>query len=207
MKKYLSILFILPLLFISLAPISTPTYLIETCHAQGLEDLKKQGDDVATSNPQAVEARAPFFPGQDSYENIGDYISGFYTFSIWVVTIISVIMIIWGAYMIITSSGNPEAIKKGREIIFSALVSLGLLVMATVILGIINPQLVKNPWVDLGLPNYGQSGDSIPANNGDSTNDGTDSINKEDNIGTNDNFFPAPTPSTPIKAPEGPIAS
>jgi len=114
-----------------------------------------------TNNPQPVTAKAPFFPGHTTYTSIGDYVSGFYTFSIWLVTIISVIMIIWGAYLIITSSGNPESVKKGREIIISSLASLGILLMATVILGIINPQIIQNPWVR--LPNYGQNGSGTGA--------------------------------------------
>lgn len=217
MKKYLLIIFILPLLLISFSPFTSSSSLIEICHADDLGATAGGGGSAQLdySDPQAVDARAPFFPGQDKYDNIGDYISGFYTFSIWVVTIVSVIMIIWGGYMIITSSGNPEAVKKGREIVFSSLVSLGLLVLATVILGIISPQLVKNPWVDLGLPSYGQTGDSIPSNpnnpsgnedNGTTGSDGSESITEEDNYGgTNENFFPAPTPIQGTPAPPGPI--
>lgn len=90
-----------------------------------------------------VKPQAPLVPGREGkpYANLGEYLTDLYTFSIWLISAISIIMIIIGGYLIITSSGQPEGVQKGRGMIVSALMSLGLLVLAWVLLRMINPQI------------------------------------------------------------------
>ena len=91
-----------------------------------------------------TEIRADLPGGSSSYTNLADYVHDFYIYAIWLITAVSVIMIVYGGYTMIISSGNPEQINKGRSTIISALVSLGLLVLAYTVLRIISPQIVEN---------------------------------------------------------------
>ncbi|MBU0647548.1 hypothetical protein KJ855_00030 [Patescibacteria group bacterium] len=91
----------------------------------------------------ADELRAPFPGGSTTKGSLAKYVQDFYIFSIWLIAGISIIMVVFGGYQMIVSSGNPEAINKGRNTIISALVSLALLVLAYTILRIISPQIVE----------------------------------------------------------------
>lgn len=101
--------------------------------------------------PVEVTAQAPFFNEEGKkYKSLGDYLTDFYLFALWLIAAISVIMIIVGGYTIITSSGNPEGVTKGRGMITSALIALGLLVLAFVVLRIISPQTLSGTLPDAG---------------------------------------------------------
>jgi len=54
-------------------------------------------------------------------------------------TILAAIMIIFGAFRIITANGDPKRITQGKEIIFSALIGIAIFVGYAMIVNIINP--------------------------------------------------------------------
>ncbi len=56
----------------------------------------------------------------------------------YILTLIVVIMIIWGGFTYITAAGNPEAAGKGKTIILYALIGLAIALFAKVI-----PSIVK----------------------------------------------------------------
>lgn len=97
------------------------------------------GGDAPLENPQA-----PFNPDKQKYANLGDYIKEMYIYSIWLIAAISIVMIVWGGYQIIMSSGSPEGVQKGRATIVSALISLAILALAYTLLYIISPNIPNN---------------------------------------------------------------
>ena len=56
----------------------------------------------------------------------------------YILTLIVVIMIIWGGFTYLTAAGNPEAAGKGKTIILYALIGLAIALVARVI-----PAIVK----------------------------------------------------------------
>lgn len=69
---------------------------------------------------------------------------------------IAFLMIIFGGFTILTSSGNPEKLNSGKEIITSAIAGLLLIVFSVLILKIIGVDIFNIPGL---TPNY--QGDPI----------------------------------------------
>ena len=63
------------------------------------------------------------------------------------ISVLAAIMIIFGAYRIITANGDPKRVSQGREIIFSALIGIAIFVGYNLIVSIINPAI--NPIASL----------------------------------------------------------
>ncbi len=61
---------------------------------------------------------------------------------------IAFLMIIYGGFVIMTSSGNPERINSGKEIITSSLAGLFLIVFSVIILRIIGVDILGIPGLD-----------------------------------------------------------
>ena len=55
------------------------------------------------------------------------------------------ILMLFGAFTIITSAGNPDALKKGKEIIVSALVGLLFIIFSVFLLKLIGVDIIKIP--------------------------------------------------------------
>jgi len=121
-----------------------------------------------TGGVKPVTAQAPFFGTSKTYTSMADYLNDFYYYAIWLIVAIVIVMIIYGGYLIITSSGNPEGVNKGRGIIVSALTALLVLILAYVILRIISPQIVENQWTD--LPQNGMTVDNSSSSDSSSSN-------------------------------------
>jgi len=126
-----------------------------------------------TGGVKPVTAQAPFFGTSKTYTSMADYLNDFYYYAIWLIVAIVIVMIIYGGYLIITSSGNPEGVNKGRGIIVSALTALLVLILAYVILRIISPQIVENQWTD--LPQNGMTVDNSSSSDSSSSNSATTS--------------------------------
>jgi len=62
---------------------------------------------------------------------------------------IAFLLIIWGAFTIITSAGNPEKLNNGKEIIVSAVSGLLMIIFSVVLLKIIGVDI-------LGIPGFGK---------------------------------------------------
>lgn len=70
------------------------------------------------------------------------WVNTVYNFSITAAIILATIMIIYGGYKYITSSGNPDAIAEAKDIITGAIVGLVLLILAALLLSTISPSIV-----------------------------------------------------------------
>jgi hypothetical protein len=167
---------------------TTNENVVETGKNTGSRDMPATGEIAAPDNLQAsfwttggakeVTAQAPFFGETKTYNSMADYLNDFYYYAIWLITAIVIVMIIYGGYIIITSSGNPEGITKGRGIIVSALTALLVLILAYVILRIISPQIVENKWTD--LPENGMNINDNTNNNPTPSNTPTKSTGTKD---------------------------
>jgi len=71
------------------------------------------------------------------------YISMIYNLSITLSIILATIMIVYGGYKYMTSSGNPETLAESKDIIFGAIVGLILLILAALLLQTISPSIVN----------------------------------------------------------------
>ena len=58
---------------------------------------------------------------------------------------IAFLLIIWAGFMIMTSSGNPERLKAGQELLTSAIMGLIMLIFSIFILGIIGVDILAIP--------------------------------------------------------------
>lgn len=131
-------LIILTILVLSPSNINGSPTIVPICYAGTTDPPTFGGGDSPLEN-----AQAPFNPDKTSYANLGDYIKELYIYSIWLISAISIVMIVWGGYQIIMSSGSPEGVQKGRSTIISALVSLAILALAYILLQIISPSIIK----------------------------------------------------------------
>lgn len=71
-----------------------------------------------------------------------EWVSTVYNFSITAAIILATIMIIYGGYKYMTSSGNPDALAEAKDIITGAIVGLVLLILAALLLSTISPSIV-----------------------------------------------------------------
>lgn len=58
---------------------------------------------------------------------------------------IAFLLIVWGGFQILTSSGNPEKLNDGKEIIVSALTGLLMIVFSVILLKIIGVDILQLP--------------------------------------------------------------
>ncbi len=79
-----------------------------------------------------------------SYNNIYDLINGIASYIIWIAIPIATIMIIFGAYQILFSTGDPAKVKKGRDTILYSLVGLMVALLVKGIISIIKQVLGVN---------------------------------------------------------------
>lgn len=71
-----------------------------------------------------------------------DYIGMIYNLAITLSIILATVMVIYGGYRYMTSSGNPETLAEAKDIITGAIIGLVLLVLAALILRTISPDIV-----------------------------------------------------------------
>lgn len=58
---------------------------------------------------------------------------------------IAFLLIVWGGFQIVTSSGDPEKLNSGKEIIVSALTGLLMIIFSVILLRIIGVNILKIP--------------------------------------------------------------
>lgn len=108
------------------------------------------GSGYKTANPtddcpeNCIKIGSPA-PGQPNClpkkEAFPQYINMIYTLTITLSIILATIMIVYGGYRYMTSSGNPEALAEAKDIITGAIIGLVLLVLAALILRTISPSI------------------------------------------------------------------
>lgn len=83
------------------------------------------------------------FSGQQNVTGttIGEYIRAVYVYFVWVVGVLAVIMVMWGAIKWVGAAGNPVQISSARETITNAVIGIIIALTSVVILNTINPDL------------------------------------------------------------------
>lgn len=61
---------------------------------------------------------------------------------------IAFLLIIFGAFLVLTSAGNPEKVKAGKELITSAIAGLLLIIFAVFILRLVGAEILQIPGFD-----------------------------------------------------------
>jgi len=115
-----------------------------------------QGPDECFSGqaPECVEGRGYCFTDATavdlsvpigsiaSVRDIGSYIALIYNYLIGVVTIVAIVMIMYGGFRWVTAAGNPERIGGAKQTIIAAVIGLVLALFSYTILSVINPALL-----------------------------------------------------------------
>ncbi len=85
------------------------------------------------------------FEGEQPVTNtlIGSYIAAFFFYFVGAVSILAVVMMMWGGFHYITSAGNAQRMRQGKEIIGNALIGLVLALTSVLLLRTVNPALVN----------------------------------------------------------------
>ncbi|MBI3290994.1 DUF1634 domain-containing protein [Candidatus Falkowbacteria bacterium] len=91
---------------------------------------------------------------------IGQYVGALYRFGVAIAAALSVIMIMAGGFLWLTSGGSPDRVNKAKDFITSALAGLMLALFSFIILYTVNPRLVTLEPSQIRSPMVG-SGDQI----------------------------------------------
>lgn len=110
-------------------------------HAQESKALNSRGecDDGYIMISAPAPGQNPCLKAESAFPQ---WVSTVYNLSITLAIILATIMIIYGGYKYMTSSGNPDAIAEAKDIITGALVGLVLLILAALLLRTISPSIV-----------------------------------------------------------------
>jgi len=96
--------------------------------------------DGGCDDPQAI----PTAIGCISTEPSG-FVASILNFAIIIGGAVAFLLIIFGAFQILTSSGTPEKVQAGKELITSAIAGLLLIIFAVFILRLIGAEILKIP--------------------------------------------------------------
>ncbi|MCX6811226.1 MAG: pilin [Candidatus Berkelbacteria bacterium] len=88
---------------------------------------------------------APVTGGETAPANFADYTNRIYQYAVVIGISLAVMMIIFGGYKYMASSGDPQSIDEAKEILIGAVVGLILILLTRLILATIDPQLLKFP--------------------------------------------------------------
>lgn len=96
--------------------------------------------------PSTTIPGSDFVAGKDikiSSDSLGKYIIAIYNYGVGLVSVLAVVMIMFGGYKWIFAAGNSTSINDAKSTIISALVGLILALGSYLLLSAINPELVK----------------------------------------------------------------
>ncbi|OGK10417.1 hypothetical protein A2767_06510 [Candidatus Roizmanbacteria bacterium RIFCSPHIGHO2_01_FULL_35_10] len=108
---------------------------------------------LGTSNPKEFEACdrcavSGFWTGIGCIPlSLEGFINYIFTFGIGLGGIVAMLCIIYAAFMIQSSSGNPERIKKAQELLTSCVMGLMLIIFSVFILRVIGVDILKIPFL------------------------------------------------------------
>jgi hypothetical protein len=93
---------------------------------------------------QSINIGQPF-PGMTTNQVSGwpEYVRWLYRTSLMVAVVLAVLMLVYGGYKYIISSGNPEALGEAKDIITGTVVALILLILAGILLQTIDPNIIQ----------------------------------------------------------------
>lgn len=86
--------------------------------------------------PLAVSAQI-WIENPLAYDTIAELIESIANIIFWVATAITPIMVLVGAFFIMTAAGEPAKVRKGRDFILFAAIGLGVLLMSRGIVSLI----------------------------------------------------------------------
>lgn len=109
-----------------------------------INPVSAQGDSTPTPS-YAVGLGAPVTSGETNPSTFADYTSRIYQFAVVIGISLAVLMIIFGGYKYMGSSGDPQSVAEAKEILIGAVVGLVLILLTRLILATIDPQLLKFP--------------------------------------------------------------
>ncbi|MBI2058017.1 MAG: hypothetical protein HYT63_03510 [Candidatus Yanofskybacteria bacterium] len=139
-------------------------------------------------------------PCQDS-ANLGECVSGIYSWSLTVVGIVAFVQIVYAGWMYLTAAGNTSKTGEAMKKISNAVLGIVLLFSSYLILNTINPDLVGG---SLGLPNL-KGDEATKIDYGDNSSSTTTLLNESSTTTTttkttdpNTPDWSSVTPSTPL---------
>lgn len=109
-----------------------------------INPVSAQSDSTPTPS-YTVGLGAPVTSGEPAPSNFADYTNRIYQFAVVIGISLAVLMIIFGGYKYMGSSGDPQSIAEAKEILVGAVVGLVLILLTRLILATIDPQLLKFP--------------------------------------------------------------
>jgi len=90
-----------------------------------------------------AETINPNIPGSENPESVSGIVANVYRFALMIGGILAFGAIVYGGIRYTASGGNPSGQSEGKEWIKQALWGLLLLVGASIVLGTINPDILK----------------------------------------------------------------
>jgi len=75
----------------------------------------------------ALADAGPYLENPIKYNTAGELFLGIIRYFLAAVALISTLMFIWGGYLFLTSGGNPEQVKKGKDVLLWS--SIGIIVI------------------------------------------------------------------------------
>jgi hypothetical protein len=120
-------------------------------------------EDSSTTPSYTVGLGAPVTSGEANPSNFSDYTNRIYQFAVVIGISLAVLMIIFGGYKYMASSGDPQSIAEAKEILIGAVVGLVLILLTRLILATIDPQLLKFPTSAPTFTNAATSSSAVPA--------------------------------------------
>ncbi|MDP3955117.1 MAG: hypothetical protein Q8Q15_02010 [bacterium] len=134
--------------FITLDSPSLVPFMGERCHADQSIKItgKPPGDDTARNvRGNCNEGNVDTALGCVPISNTNSFIAWLLKFAIGIGGGIAFILMLAGAFQIITSGGDPEKLKAGKELITSALMGLIMIIFSLFLLRLIGVQILQIP--------------------------------------------------------------
>jgi len=92
--------------------------------------------------------QAVALPDLNTTQDLGQFISSIYTFSLAILGVIIFVRFVWAGWLYFASAANASLVNRAKEMMKNAIIGAIILVAAYLILYIINPDLTK-PSVEL----------------------------------------------------------
>ncbi|TSD05915.1 MAG: Uncharacterized protein Athens071412_197 [Parcubacteria group bacterium Athens0714_12] len=106
---------------------------------------------IVKAQDKAIDLQVPI-PGQEGAgKDLASYIAAWYTFGLGAISVVAVVMIMWGGLQWLTAAGSGSQIGEARKAISNAVVGLILALCSYGLLYIINPNLVKLKLPEIGI--------------------------------------------------------
>jgi hypothetical protein len=105
-----------------------------------------------SAEERTLETNYPGIGGQEGLDNsttLPEYVKYIFQVSLLVVALASFAVLIYGGFVFLTSSGSPAAHNEGKNWLFSGIIGLVIALCSYLILGAINPDILKIRFNDL----------------------------------------------------------